>query len=44
VALRKERPREELEAEETEQYQLFETSQYKYRVFGLRRAATAMRQ
>jgi hypothetical protein len=33
VALRKEKPREELEAEETEQYQLFETSQYKYRVF-----------
>ncbi len=30
VALRKEKPREELEAE---QYQLFETSQYKYRVF-----------
>jgi len=44
VALRKEKPREELDAEETEQYQLFETSQYKYRVFGLRRAATAMRQ
>src|SRR5438067_2939944 len=33
VALRKEKPREELEAEESEQYQLFETSQYKYRVF-----------
>jgi Transposase DDE domain group 1 len=33
VALRKETPREELEAEEAEQYQLFETSQYKYRVF-----------
>jgi len=33
VALRKQKPREELEAEETEQYQLFETSQYKYRVF-----------
>jgi hypothetical protein len=33
VALRKEKPREELEAEEAEQYQLFETSQYKYRVF-----------
>jgi hypothetical protein len=33
VALRYEKPREELEAEETEQYQLFETSQYKYRVF-----------
>jgi hypothetical protein len=33
VALRKEKPREELEAEDAEQYQLFETSQYKYRVF-----------
>jgi len=33
VALRKEKPREEVEAEESEQYQLFETSQYKYRVF-----------
>jgi hypothetical protein len=33
VALRKEKPREEQEAGETEQYQLFETSQYKYRVF-----------
>jgi Transposase DDE domain group 1 len=33
VALRKQKPREELGAEETEQYQLFETSQYKYRVF-----------
>jgi hypothetical protein len=33
VALRKEKPRQELEAEEAEQYQLFETSQYKYRVF-----------
>ena len=33
VALRKEKPREELEAEETQQYQLFETRQYKYRVF-----------
>ena len=33
VALRKPKPREELEAEEAEQYQLFETSQYKYRVF-----------
>jgi hypothetical protein len=33
VALRKEKPREEVEAEEAEQYQLFETSQYKYRVF-----------
>jgi hypothetical protein len=32
VALRKPKPREELEAE-SEQYQLFETSQYKYRVF-----------
>jgi hypothetical protein len=33
VALRTEKPRKELDAEETEQYQLFETSQYKYRVF-----------
>jgi Transposase DDE domain group 1 len=33
VALRKEKPRDEREAEETEQYQLFETSQYKYRAF-----------
>jgi hypothetical protein len=33
VGLRYEKPPEELEAEETEQYQLFETSQYKYRVF-----------
>ena len=33
VALRRQKPREEMEAEETEQYQLFETSQYKYRVF-----------
>ena len=33
VALRYEKAREELAAEETEQYQLFETSQYKYRVF-----------
>jgi hypothetical protein len=33
VALRYERPREEMEAQEAEQYQLFETSQYKYRVF-----------
>src|SRR5476651_989794 len=33
VALRKEKPREELETEEIEQYQLFETRQYKYRVF-----------
>src|SRR5947199_1304974 len=33
VALRKPKPREEMEAEESEQYQLFETSQYKYRVF-----------
>jgi hypothetical protein len=32
VALRKEKPREELESEETQQYQLFETRQYKYRV------------
>ena len=33
VALRYEKPREELEAEKAEQYQLFATSQYKYRVF-----------
>jgi serine/threonine protein kinase len=33
VALRKEKAREDVEAEEAEQYQLFETSQYKYRVF-----------
>lgn len=33
VALRKEKPREEVEAEDSEQYQWFETSQYKYRVF-----------
>jgi Transposase DDE domain group 1 len=33
VALRQAKPREEVEAEEAEQYQLFETSQYKYRVF-----------
>jgi hypothetical protein len=33
VALRKEKPSEEQEAEEMEQYQLFETSRYKYRVF-----------
>jgi hypothetical protein len=34
VALRYEKTREEVEAaEETEQYQLFETSQYKYRAF-----------
>jgi hypothetical protein len=33
VALRYERARKEVEPEETEQYQLFETSQYKYRVF-----------
>jgi len=33
VALRKEKPRDEMEAEDVEQYQLFETSQYKYRVF-----------
>lgn len=32
VALRKEKPRQEVE-EDAEQYQLFETSQYKYRVF-----------
>jgi hypothetical protein len=33
VALRKDKPREEVEAGDAEQYQLFETSQYKYRVF-----------
>jgi hypothetical protein len=33
VALRKPKPREEREAEQMEQYQLFGTSQYKYRVF-----------
>jgi len=33
VALRSEKAHEEAEAEETGQYQLFETSQYKYRVF-----------
>ncbi len=33
MALRYEKTREEMKAEETEQYQLFETSQYKYRVF-----------
>ncbi len=33
VALRYEKPPEELEAGEAEQYQLFATSQYKYRVF-----------
>ena len=33
VALRKEKPHEEVEAAEAEQYQLFETSRYKYRVF-----------
>jgi hypothetical protein len=33
VALRYEKAREEMTAEETEQYQLFETSQYRYRVF-----------
>src|ERR1035441_1525328 len=33
VALRYEKAREEGEPEETEQYQLFETSQYQYRVF-----------
>ncbi len=33
VALRYEKAREEVAAEEPEQYQLFETSQYKYRVF-----------
>jgi len=33
VALRYEKAHEEVEPEETEQYQLFETSQYTYRVF-----------
>jgi hypothetical protein len=33
VALRYEKAGEEVETEETEQYQLFEASQYKYRVF-----------
>jgi hypothetical protein len=33
VALRKAKPREEVEAEEAEQYQLFENDQYQYRVF-----------
>jgi len=33
VALRYEKTREEREAEEAEQYQLFDTRQYKYRVF-----------
>ncbi|MDZ4799627.1 MAG: IS1380 family transposase [Bryobacteraceae bacterium] len=33
VALRSQKEREEPEAEEAEQYQLFESSQYKYRVF-----------
>ena len=33
VALRKEKAGKETEAEEAEQYQLFETSRYKYRVF-----------
>jgi Transposase DDE domain group 1 len=33
VALRYQKPRPEREAEESQQYQLFETSQYKYRVF-----------
>jgi hypothetical protein len=33
VALRYEKTREEVATEEAEQYQLFETSQYKYRVF-----------
>jgi hypothetical protein len=33
VALRYQKAREEQETEETEQYQLFETSQYRYRVF-----------
>ena len=33
VAVRKEKPRAEVEAEPAEQYQLFETSHYQYRVF-----------
>src|ERR1035437_5754796 len=33
VALRSEKDRQEVPAEESEQYQLFETSRYKYRVF-----------
>jgi hypothetical protein len=33
VALRYEKAREEMDAKESEQYQLFETSQYAYRVF-----------
>ncbi len=33
MALRSEKTREEPDAEEPQQYQLFETSQYKYRVF-----------
>jgi Transposase DDE domain group 1 len=33
VALRYDKPREEADAGETEQYQLFETGQYKYRAF-----------
>ena len=33
VALRKEKPGETVEAEETEQYQLFQTGAYQYRVF-----------
>jgi hypothetical protein len=33
VALRKEKAREKVETEPAEQYQLFETSRYKYRVF-----------
>ena len=33
VALRYEKARQEVEPEESEQYQLFETSQYKYRAF-----------
>jgi len=33
VALRYEKTREEMDKDETEQYQLFETSQYRYRVF-----------
>ncbi len=33
MALRYEKTREEMDAKQSEQYQLFETSQYKYRVF-----------
>src|ERR1035437_6076604 len=42
VALRYEKTREEVEAEETEQYQLFETSQYKYRAFVTDFSASAL--